>query len=106
MGYSSFVQQQIMTFITDITSEYKRIYEIGSRYPDVSLTLVQEAFSNALFDNRREVNILDFRKAIESSKNIYQDVINKELPHFDELFADEIKEIEEKNTLGYERLDG
>ena len=44
MKYSSFVQQQIMTFITDITSEYKRIYEIGSRYPDVSLTLVQEAF--------------------------------------------------------------
>ncbi|MDO5003902.1 MAG: AAA family ATPase [bacterium] len=106
MKYSSFVQQQIMTFITDITSEYKRIYEIGSRYPDVSLTLVQEAFSNALFDNRKEVNILDFRKAIESSKNIYQDVINKELPHFDELFADEIKEVEEQNTLGYERLDG
>ena len=49
---------------------------------------------------------MDFRKAIESSKNIYQDVINKELPHFDELFADEIKEVEEQNTLGYERLDG
>ncbi|MBO5414353.1 MAG: ATP-dependent Clp protease ATP-binding subunit [Bacilli bacterium] len=106
MMYSSFVQQQIMTFITDITSEYKRIYEIGSRYPDVSLTLVQEAFSNALFDNRKEVNVLDFRKAISSSKNIYQDVIDKELPKFDELFADEIKEINEQNTLGFERLDG
>lgn len=106
MMYSSFVQQQIMAFITDITSEYKRIYEIGSRYPDVSLTLVQEAFSNALFDNRKEVNILDFRKAIESSKNIYQDVINKELPNFDTLFADEIAQIKQQNTLGYERLDG
>ena len=106
MKYSSFVQQQIMTFITDITSEYKRIYEIGSRYPDVSLTLVQEAFSNALFDNRTEVNILDFRKAIESSKNIYQDVIKKELPRFDEMFADEINEVKKQNTLGYERLDG
>ena len=105
MKYSTFVQQQIMTFITDITSEYKRIYEIGSRYPDVSLTLVQEAFSNALFDNRSEVNVLDFRKAIESSKNIYQDVINKELPNFDTLFADEIAEINSQNTLEYERLD-
>ena len=90
MSYSPFIQQRIMEFITDITSEYKRIYEIGSRYPDVSLTLVQEAFSNALFDNRDHVNILDFRKAIESSKNIYQDVIKKELPHFDEIFVDEI----------------
>ncbi len=105
MQYSSFIQQQIMTFITDITSEYKRIYEIGSRYPDVSLTIVQEAFSNALFENRTEVNILDFRKAIESSKNIYEDVIKKELPRFDEMFQDEINEVKQKNTLGYEYLD-
>ena len=106
MSYSPFIQQRIMEFITDITSEYKRIYEIGSRYPDVSLTLVQEAFSNALFDNRNHVNILDFRKAIESSKNIYQDVIKKELPHFDEIFADEIEEVHKSEQSPYERLDG
>jgi hypothetical protein len=106
MSYSPFIQQRIMEFITDITSEYKRIYEIGSRYPDVSLTLVQEAFSNALFDNRDHVNILDFRKAIESSKNIYQDVIKKELPHFDEIFADEIEEVHKSEQSPYERLDG
>ena len=70
MMYSPFIQRKMMEFITDITSEYKRIYEIGSRYPDVSLTIVQQAFSNALFDNRREVNVLDFRKAIVNSKNI------------------------------------
>ncbi len=105
MKYSLFIQQRIMEFLTDITSEYKRIYEIGSRYPDVSLTLVQEAFSNALFDNRNEVNVLDFRKAIESSKNIYQDVITKELPRFDEIFNDEIEEIHKQNELPYERLD-
>lgn len=104
MMYSSFIQQRIMEFITDITSEYKRIYEIGSRYPDVSLTIVQEAFSNALFDNRKEVNILDFRKAIESTKNVYQDVIKKELPHFDEIFNDEIEE-QKPNQAPYERLD-
>ena len=75
-------------------SEYKRIYEIGSRYPDVTLTLVQQAFSNALFDNRTEVNINDIRQAIVNSKNIYQDVINKALPEFDKVFADEENELE------------
>ena len=106
MSYSPFIQQRIMEFITDITSEYKRIYEIGSRYPDVSLTVVQEAFSNALFDNRDYVTVLDFRKAIEFSKNIYPDVIRKELPHFDEIFADEIEEIHKSEQVPYERLDG
>lgn len=92
MLYSPFLQQRIMTFITEITSEYKRIYEIGSRYPDIALTIVQQAFSYAIFDNRSEVNIIDFRKAIVNSKNIYPDVIKKELPKFDELFKDEIEE--------------
>ena len=104
MMYSPFIQRKMMEFITDITSEYKRIYEIGSRYPDVSLTIVQQAFSNALFDNRREVNVLDFRKAIVNSKNIYQDVINKALPEFDKIFNDEIANC--KNTTNiYETLD-
>lgn len=104
--YTSFIQRKIMEFLTDITSEYKRIYEIGSRYPDVTLTLVQQAFSNALFHNRREVNILDFRVAIENSKNIYLDVIKKNLPEFDRIFADQIKELdtldEEIQKLGDE----
>ena len=94
MMYSSFIKRQIMEFLTDITSEYKRIYEIGSRYPDVTLTLVQQAFSNALFDNRTEVNINDFRQAILNSKNIYQDVIKKAIPEFDKVFADEENELE------------
>ena len=104
MMYSHFVKQQIMEFITEITSVYKRIYEIGSRYPDVSLTLVQEAFSNALFENRKEVNILDFRKAILNTKNVYPDVIKKEIPNFDEKFKDEIAELK-PNEPQYERLD-
>lgn len=104
MMYSSFVQRKMMEFITDITSEYKRIYEIGSRYPDVSLTLVQQAFSNALFENRKEVSVMDFRVAIINSKNIYQDVIRKSLPVFDEVFAEQIAEYEKNNKV-YERLD-
>lgn len=92
MLYSNFVKQTMMEFLTDITSEYKRVYEIGSRYPDVTLTMIQDAFSYAVFDNRKYVNVLDFRKAIENSKNIYQDVITKNLPAFDVTFASEIEE--------------
>ena len=98
--YTPFIQKRIMEFVTDITSEYKRIYEIGSRYPDVSLTIIQEAFSNALFDNRREVNILDVRNAITNSKNIYPDVIQKAIPQFDSLFEEQIRELQSS----YERL--
>lgn len=92
MLYSNFVKKTMMEFLTDITSEYKRIYEIGSRYPDVTLTMIQDAFSYAVFDNRKYVNVLDFRKSIENSKNIYEDVINKSLPIFDSTFATEIED--------------
>ena len=104
MMYTPFIQRKMMEFITDITSEYKRIYEIGSRYPDVSLTMVQQAFSNALFDNRTEVNVLDYRKAIENSKNIYQDVIDKALPEFDRIFKEEIRAVKEGKNI-YDSLD-
>ena len=101
--YSSYVQRKIMEFITDITSEYKRIYEIGSRYPDVSLTIVQNAFSNALFDNRREVNIMDIKTAIDTSKNIYEDVKRKFEPVFNTMFSDQIAEYNTSHDI-YEKL--
>ena len=104
MLYSPYIQQRIMAFITDITSEYKRIYEIGSRYPDVSLTIVQQAFSNALFDNRKEVNIIDFKSAIMNSKNIYPDVIKKSMPEFDKLFEEQLSEFNIENKINIERL--
>ncbi len=105
MMYTSFIQRRVMEFLTDITSEYKRVYEIGSRYPDVTLTIIQQAFSNALFDNRREVNIVDFRNAIIHSKNIYPDVITKNLPIFDSMFADQIEEYNKSKFTGtVERL--
>ncbi len=104
MLYSPYIQQRIMAFITDITSEYKRIYEIGSRYPDVSLTIVQQAFSNALFDNRKEVNIIDFKTAIMNSKNIYPDVIKKSMPEFDKLFEEQLSEYNIENKINIERL--
>ena len=104
LKYTSFIQRRIMEFITDITSEYKRIYEIGSRYPDVSLTIVQQAFSNALFNNRTEVNIMDIKQAIMDSKNIYPDVIAKSMPQFDQIFADQIQEWKDEFEVNIERL--
>lgn len=101
--YSSYVQRKIMEFVTDITSEYKRIYEIGSRYPDVSLTIIQQAFSNALFNNRKEVNIMDIKDAITNSKNIYPDVIKKSEPVFNTMFSDQIADYNSNNGI-YEKL--
>ena len=90
-----------MEFLTDITSEYKRVYEIGSRYPDGTLTIVQQAFSNALFNNRWEVNVIDVKKAIMNSKNIYPDVIKKAMPEFDKIFEKQIQEEEEETKRIY-----
>ncbi|MBR3489994.1 MAG: AAA family ATPase [Bacilli bacterium] len=88
MKYTPFIQERIMSFLVDITSEYKRVYALGSRYPDVCLTLLKQAFSYTVYDNRPYMDIFDVRKAIENSKNIYPDVIRKELPNFDEMFND------------------
>ena len=92
LKYSSYIQSEIMAFIVDITTEYKRVYGIGSRYPDICLTLLSQAFSQAVFDNRGEVNIFDIRNATENSKNIYPDVIRKELVNFDTKFKQIIDE--------------
>ena len=93
MKYTDFIKEQIMTFIVDFTSEYKRVFEVGSRYPDISLTLLKQAFSYAMFDNMNEMNIFHIQKALENSKNVYPDVIKKEMPiflnKFKDIFAEE-----------------
>ncbi len=88
MKYTPFIQEKIMAFIVDITSEFKRVYEFSARYPDISLTIVQQAFSYAVFDNRKEVTIRDFKKAIQNTKLVYPDVIKKELDRFYHDFSD------------------
>lgn len=88
LKYSDFIKEKIMAFITDATSEFKRVYETSVRYPDISLTILQSAFSYAAFDNRNEVNIKDIRKAIKTTKLIYPDVIKKELDKFNKEFKD------------------
>ena len=88
LKYTPFIQEKIMAFIVDLTSEFKRVYEFSVRYPDVSLTILQQAFSYAVFDNRKEVDIRDVKRAIENTKLVYPDVIKKELNNFFKTFSD------------------
>jgi len=90
LNYTDFVKENIMKFIVNMTSEYKRVYEISSRYPDISLTVLKQAFSAALFDNSNEVKFKHIYEAIKNTKAVYQSVINKELVSFKEIFKDEL----------------
>ena len=92
LNYTDFQKEKIFRFIVDMTSEYKRVYEIGNRYPDVSLTVVASAFSYALFENSPEVKLKHFYQAIINTKNIYEDALVKEIAKFKEQFKDWILE--------------
>lgn len=90
LNYTDFIKENIMKFIVNMTSEYKRVYEISSRYPDISLTVLRQAFSAALFDNSSEVKFKHIYEAVKTSKAVYPDVIKKELVVFKEQFKDEL----------------
>ncbi len=92
LNYTDFIKIKIMNFIVEMTDEYKRVYEIASRYPDICLTILSNAFTYALFDNERVVKIKHIYKAVCNAKNIYQDALNKEIARFKVEFADLIKE--------------
>ena len=91
LNYTDFIKENIMKFIVNMTSEYKRVYEISSRYPDVSLTVLRQIFSQALFDNSKEVKFKHVYEAIRSTKAVYPDVIKKELVEFKKIFKQELK---------------
>ena len=90
LNYTDFIKEKIMKFIVNMTSEYKRVYEISSRYPDISLTVLRQAFSAALFDNSGEVKFKHIYEAIKNTKAVYPDVIKKELKVFKEEFKEEL----------------
>jgi ATP-dependent Clp protease ATP-binding subunit ClpA len=85
--YSPYVAELLIESIVSATSEYKRVYGLAAMYPDVSFSVLSQAFSQALFDNRHEVTILDVYNAIKTSKRIYPDSIIKELSIFREKFS-------------------
>ena len=92
MGYTPFVAEKVCRFIVELTDEYKRVYEIGSRYPDISLTILANAFTYAAFDNSDKVMIKHVYEAVKNAKNVYEDAKNKELVRFKEIFKDLILE--------------
>ncbi len=85
--YNEYVTELLVTSIVNATSEFKRVYGLAAMYPDVAFSVLTAAFSNALFNNRTEVNVLDVYSAIKNSKRIYPDSIIKELTLFREKFA-------------------
>lgn len=88
LNYQPFQTEKFMKFIVEMTDEYKRIYEISSRYPDICLTIVSNAFTYALYDNEKIVSAKHFYKAICNAKSVYDDVKVKEIERFKEEFAD------------------
>ncbi len=91
INYQPYEIEKFMKFIVDMTDEYKRIYEISSRYPDICLTIVANAFTYALYDNEKVVTTKHFYKAICNAKSVYDDVKVKEIEKFKEVFKDYIK---------------
>ena len=96
MIHNGFIRRLLMESIVDATSEYKRVYGLSAMYPDVSLSVLSGSFSNALFDNKEEVGILDVYIAIRDSKRIYPDSRVKECAAFREKF---LRICEEKNIV-------
>lgn len=92
LPYTDFINEKIMKFIVNMTTEYKRIYEISSRYPDIALVILRQCFSNAIYDNRKTIDFKNIYDAIRTTKAVYPDVIKKELVRFKEVFSEELKE--------------
>lgn len=92
LPYTDFQKEKIFAFLVEMTSEYKRVYEIASRYPDITLTILANAFSYAVYENSKEVRIKHIYKAICNAKNIYEDAKKKEIEKFKVEFKDLIEE--------------
>ena len=92
VNYTDFVKERFMKFIVEMTDEYKRIYEVAARYPDICLTIVANALTYALYENSPEVKCKHFYKAICNARNIYEDAKVKEIARFKEEFKDLIAE--------------
>ena len=86
--YNDYVTKMLLESIVSATSEYKRVYGLGAMYPDISFSVLTAAFSQALFQNRQFVTVLDVYNAIKNSKRIYPDSIIRELNLFKEKFKD------------------
>jgi len=92
MKYNPYVTELLVRAIVSATSEFKRVYGLAAMYPDVSLSVLSQAFSTALYENKQAVDVQDFYNAIKVSRKIYPDSIIKELNTFRETFDDLCKQ--------------
>ena len=88
LNYQPYQIEKFMIFIVNMTDEYKRVYEISSRYPDICLTIVSNAFTYALYENEKFVTTKHFYKAICNCKSVYEDVLVNEIENFKSTFSD------------------
>ncbi len=88
LKYNEYVAELLIKAIVSATDEFKRVYGLAARYPDVAFSVLSQAFSIALFDNKTEVDVRDFYNAIKVSRRIYPKSIIKELDEFRETFKD------------------
>jgi len=89
-GYNTYVAEKVIRLMCDATTEYKRIFENESRYPDVALGLFGKSFSQALFHNRNQVLLTDCLEALATFQGIYPEVRVKEADKFAECFKEEL----------------
>ena len=88
MKYNEYTTELLVRAIVSATSEFKRVYGLAAMYPDVAFSVLSQAFSSALYDNKEAVDVQDFYNAIRISRKIYPDSIVKELAAFRENFKD------------------
>mgnify|MGYP000047788402 FL=1 len=93
--YTNWVLENVCKFIVNMTSEYKRVYENNSRYPDVSLALLSKCFTYARFENSDIVTFKHIYEAIKNCTSVYSDVVQKEII----VFKDTFKEFLEKENV-------
>ena len=93
--YTTWVLENVCKFIVNMTSEYKRVYENNSRYPDVSLALLSKCFTYARFENSDIVTFKHIYEAITNCTSVYSDVVQKEIV----VFKDTFKEFLEKENV-------
>lgn len=86
--YNDYIVKMLLESIVEATNPYKRVYGLGAMYPDICFSVLTTAFSNALYDNKNAVDLVDVYNAIKNSKRIYPDSIIKELKKFREKFSD------------------
>lgn len=87
LNYTEFQQEKIFEWMVEHTSEYKRIYEVQNRYPDICLTMISSAFSYAVFENSKVVTLKHIYLAMKNTNAIYEDSKIKAIEDFKVRFA-------------------